>query len=95
MVLHPGRPELPLDLRLLERHRRTSSMLTRLNPQRGRPQLAAACRWHQRQLVRIDLSIHSNRRTTASRHMLGARKEKEAHRKEAREVCSLTGNLRE
>ena len=29
MVLHPGRPELPLDIRLLEHHRRTSSMLTR------------------------------------------------------------------
>ena len=101
MVLHPGRPELPLDIRLLEHHRRTSSMLTRSmttlvpSPQRGRLQLAAVCRQHQRQLVRVDLSIHSNRRTTASRHMLGARKEKEALRKEAREVCSLAGNLQE
>ena len=49
-VLHPGRPELPLDLHLLEHHRRTSSMLTRSpttlvpNPQGGRLQLAAAVR---------------------------------------------------
>ena len=41
-------------------------------------------------------SIHSNCRTTASRHMLGAQKEREApRRKEAREVCSLAGNLQE
>ena len=29
-MLHPGRPELPLNLHLLEHHRRTSSMLMRL-----------------------------------------------------------------
>ena len=55
------------------------------NPQRRQLQLAAVCRQNQRRLVRVDLSIHSNRRTTASRHMLGARKEKEARGKEARE----------
>ena len=55
---------------------------------RTHPLLAGVCG--------VAVCVHLNRRTTASRHMLAARKEEEApRRKEAREVCSLAGNLQE